>query len=247
MRDWYCLNRIHAACDGAECECVCHGRLKPSKRRLRWARRRWAPEIRAARSAEARERKLTIRAARRREARERKLTMMRGSRRNRQRGAQIPSVKLQGVATGAMTRPVKASAGASAALPLVGRLPWSLLPPGQMPWSQVAARVRPYVRRLTAEAQTRVEVTLRALTEDHAPDFVAVGRDSFDGYLVFAFQSKGVFILESLEYGNATYVFGEDWERLSRLTKKELIEGSLHRERIVHKRRWAGRIRAVLA
>jgi hypothetical protein len=53
-------------------------------------------------------------------------------------------------------------------------------------------------------------------------------------------------IVESLEYGNATYVFGKDWEALTQLTKAELIAGSLYEQRLIHRRGWEDDIRVLL-
>jgi hypothetical protein len=53
-------------------------------------------------------------------------------------------------------------------------------------------------------------------------------------------------VVESAHYGNATYIFGEDWARLSQMTKAEIIEGGLHRERIIHREGWEGEMRRVL-
>jgi hypothetical protein len=57
----------------------------------------------------------------------------------------------------------------------------------------------------------------------------------FNGYIVFGYADLGLFVLESLEHGNATYVFGQDWEQLSALTKKEILHGGLQEERIIHR------------
>ena len=38
--------------------------------------------------------------------------------------------------------------------------------------------------------------------------------------------------------GNATYVFEENWEELSKLTKAEIIRGKLQKDRIIHRENW---------
>jgi hypothetical protein len=57
----------------------------------------------------------------------------------------------------------------------------------------MAGRPRLIGRRvLPAIAVVAVEHRLRLLTEDHKPDFSAVGRAGFHGYLVFGFTDKGL-------------------------------------------------------
>jgi hypothetical protein len=92
-----------------------------------------------------------------------------------------------------------------------------------------------------------VEHRIQVLTEEHSPALTAVGRAGFDGYLIFGYPDKHRYVLESLDYGNATYVFGENWEALSQLTKREIIADDLHLARIIHRQGWAAEIADVLA
>lgn len=60
-----------------------------------------------------------------------------------------------------------------------------------------------------------------------------VGTDKFAGYFGAKFGDRLV-ALENLEYGNALYVFEEDWEDLTQLSRTELIrrrDPSVHRLR----------------
>ena len=47
-----------------------------------------------------------------------------------------------------------------------------------------------------------------------------------------------IYVLESLIYGNATYILGENWENLSQLSKAEILNGNHHLERFVHGENW---------
>jgi hypothetical protein len=60
--------------------------------------------------------------------------------------------------------------------------------------------------------------------------------------VVFGFPEENIYVVESAFYGNATYVFRQDWEQLSQLTKAEIITGSLHTDRIIHTQGWEHRL-----
>jgi hypothetical protein len=126
------------------------------------------------------------------------------------------------------------------------RLNWTILPPGEMPWERLSRRLEPLLEQMGERSRPVVERRLKLLTEEHKPNFTAVGEAGFEGYIVFGFEGKDIYVLESLRYGNATYVFGDDWERLSQLTKREILVGELQRDRVIHREGWEGRIRALL-
>lgn len=44
--------------------------------------------------------------------------------------------------------------------------------------------------------------------------------------------------MDSIIYGNATYIFEGDWIIVSRLTKSEIIKNKLAKDRIVHNNNW---------
>ncbi|WP_114226945.1 MULTISPECIES: hypothetical protein [Sphingomonas] len=95
---------------------------------------------------------------------------------------------------------------------------WELLPPGAVDRVLTQIRSRRFVdpRRLEV-AQSRL-TTLDRLN----PDAFVVGRGRFAAYFGAKFGSK-IVALENLEYGNAIYVFADDWEALSQLSRTELI------------------------
>ena len=47
--------------------------------------------------------------------------------------------------------------------------------------------------------------------------------------------------------GNATYVFDKDWEELSKLTKAQILDEGLQRDRVIHRKGWHQRIRHLLS
>ena len=52
--------------------------------------------------------------------------------------------------------------------------------------------------------------------------------------------------MENMVYGNATYVFRDNWEELSKLSKAEIIKYNLQEKRLVHRANWAYQISALL-
>lgn len=116
------------------------------------------------------------------------------------------------------------------------RVNWQLLPRGKMPWNSLrdhlekAINLRP---KSKAAALSRFE---QINTLD--PDFTAVGNAGFHGYVVFGFNKKNLFVLESQYVNNAIYVFGKDWATLSQMTKAQILDSKSHVGRIIHKPDW---------
>lgn len=129
--------------------------------------------------------------------------------------------------------------------PPIRRVNWHLLPSGRYPWSAVREHVERAVGRRSARYAGPVmwRHQVLGLLE---PDAVYVGAGGFRDYVAFVFPNKKLAILESTKGGNATYVFGDDWQTVSRLTKAEVLTGGLHRERIIHGNDWEEKIRRLV-
>lgn len=125
------------------------------------------------------------------------------------------------------------------------RLNWKLLPPGEYPWEKVRDEVTDIIERQPRGNQPVANYRLETITE-HTPNFVAIGNGGFNDYLVFGFPEKNIFILESIRTGNATYVFDQNWEELSQLSKKEILDNELQQNRIIHRQDWENNINALL-
>ena len=126
------------------------------------------------------------------------------------------------------------------------QLQWELLPPGKYPWKSAEAIVKPYLAGLRPSEQGVIEHRIREITR-FEPDFFATGRGGYQGYFVFGFVKRGIYLLESSHLDNATYRFGEDWEVLSTLTKDEIINGDHGHQRFIHDKTWGRKIRQMLA
>ena len=124
--------------------------------------------------------------------------------------------------------------------PLV-RLNWEVLPKGEMPWEQFKKRLDPLIKRAPKGNQPVLEYRLKTINT-YKPNFRAVGRGGFHGYIIHGFSKRNLFVLESIYYGNATYVFGEKWEELSKRTKAEILNEKLQKGRIIHSKGWKGKV-----
>ena len=122
-------------------------------------------------------------------------------------------------------------------IPITKRLNWTILPEGEYPWEKVQPLVKPILDR-AAKGNRPVLINRYSIISNYTPDFVAIGKAGFSGYLIFGFTIRNLYICESAFYGNATYIFESDWEELSRLTKAEILNQELQKGRIIHREGW---------
>lgn len=90
-----------------------------------------------------------------------------------------------------------------------------------------------------------IEHWIRKITR-FEPDFFATGRGEYQGYFVFGFSKRGIYLLESSHLHNASYKFCEDWEVLSTLAKDEIINGDRYHQRFLPDINWGRKIRHML-
>ncbi len=129
--------------------------------------------------------------------------------------------------------------------PKLKRLQWDVLPAGEYPWDRSKSIISKSIESLNKKDKEVIEYRMKTISR-HKPDFLATGRAGFSSYLVYGFKDKGVYVLESTHLDNATYVFNSDWERLSQLTKNDIINSSLPHSRIIHNAKWAATIGRVI-
>lgn len=127
----------------------------------------------------------------------------------------------------------------------VKQLNWQVLPHGKYPWKKIQGQLKPIIEREKEQKQIVMQHRLELIT-GYDPEFVAIGKAGFSGYLIFGFPRKNLYVLESLYYGNATYVFEENWAILSKLTKAEILTGNFQKDRIIHRVKWDGHIKQLL-
>lgn len=137
---------------------------------------------------------------------------------------------------------------ASLAPPLnvsIKRLNWRVLPPGQYPWQIIKETVKPIIEA-AKDGQRPVIFHRLETIASYKPAFIAMGIGGFNGYLVFGFPNKKIFVLDSAYYGNATYVFDRDWEELSQMSKAQILNDVLQKCRLIHKPGWRREVEALL-
>lgn len=125
------------------------------------------------------------------------------------------------------------------------QLQWEILPKGKYPWNKVSGIVTPFLARLSQSERGVIEHRMREISK-YEPDFLATGRGGYSGYFVYGFASKELYFLESMHLNNATYIFGNDWEELSTLSKERIINGEYEHLRVIHDKKWVGKIRQLL-
>ena len=117
------------------------------------------------------------------------------------------------------------------------QLNWELLPKGELPWQSDSPLLVQAKKTMNKNKAKVCEHRLSSI-ERHKPDTVAIGRGGFQGYIVYGFDKLNIFILESMYRNNATYVLDGNWEQISRLSKKEILDKQLHQARIIHNESW---------
>lgn len=124
-------------------------------------------------------------------------------------------------------------------------LRWEVLPEGKMPWPVLRDAIEVRLEKQPPKSKAAALRRFEMITELQ-PDFYAVGRGGFGGYVVFGFSGKDRYVLECQQPNNAIYVFDGNWEDLSQLTKAEILDASSHEARIIHTPKWFERLRDVL-
>jgi hypothetical protein len=119
----------------------------------------------------------------------------------------------------------------------VTRLNWDILPKGNYPWAVMKDRVDSVINSVNQQKRNIVEHRIKKISA-YNPDFVAVGRAGFKGYIIMGFSDLDIYVLESIYIGNATYIFGQDWETISKLTKEQVLNKNLQKARLIHNIDW---------
>lgn len=129
--------------------------------------------------------------------------------------------------------------------PNVRRVNWELLPPGAHPWSQARAHIQPLIKGKNARSSGPILHRLDKLAA-YNPDEVYGGSGGFLSYLAYLYNAKGVVVLESVEFNNATYVFDLNWQQVSQLSKADILRKGLQKARVIHSEKWHEHMHALL-
>lgn len=126
--------------------------------------------------------------------------------------------------------------------PKLKRLNWAILPKGKIPWAKRKEQLSTFIKQARGKNSLVVEKRLEALNE-YKPDFVAIGNAGFSGYLILGFENRNLYILESTQVNNATYILENGWEEISQLSKAEILNNHFHKNRIIHTKEWFSEIK----
>ncbi|PRX20133.1 hypothetical protein BX659_13612 [Orenia metallireducens] len=130
-------------------------------------------------------------------------------------------------------------------IPEVIKLNWEVLPKGKMPWKKRKIQIKNFINRAKGTNKDVVKKRLEEINK-FEPDFTAIGNGGFNGYIIHGFIDKSLYVLESIYTNNATYVLENDWEFISKLTKGQILNNDLHKERIIHTKSWYKKINKLL-
>lgn len=77
-------------------------------------------------------------------------------------------------------------------------------------------------------------------------DHYISGTGSFDRYFGMYLKNE-IVILEDFNYGNATYVFNQNWKKFSKMSRTDLMHlKSNEIERIIHNNNWSTRLNYII-
>lgn len=124
-------------------------------------------------------------------------------------------------------------------------LNWEVLPQGERPWSKMEEDLEK-ISEGKSKTNRKMMFDKCEYINGFKPDFRAYGKSGFRGYVIFGFKKKSLYVLESVYSNNATYVFADDWQELSKLTKAQILNGGLQDARLIHKENWREDVKKLL-
>lgn len=111
---------------------------------------------------------------------------------------------------------------------------WELLPPGS---NEIERFISGMKENVSSEQYERIEDRYEFI-KSLDPIEIIKGTNKFSKYFGARFNDNLV-ILENIDYGNAIYIFHDDWDILSKLSRTELLRMKTDKlTRIVHSRDW---------
>lgn len=127
----------------------------------------------------------------------------------------------------------------------IQEVPWEILRAGTHNRHEWEAHIQGMIQRRPKAHQSVILKRHEQLWE-LSPDFCVLGTQNFWGYVVYGFLKHNLFVFESNQINNASYVFKGEWEAVSKLTKTEILTGNLHEARVFHTDNWYSHIRNVI-
>ncbi|QJD87605.1 hypothetical protein [Cohnella herbarum] len=122
---------------------------------------------------------------------------------------------------------------------------WELLPPGQ---KNINSNVEQILMRLRSPSEETKQLIIERIEffESLKPTQYIVGENRFSKYFGAVINDKKV-ILENVWFGNAIYIFNEDWKELTRLSRTQLLSSNdKNFERVTHTGNWKIKVTNIL-
>ena len=128
--------------------------------------------------------------------------------------------------------------------PVPQKVNWKILPPGEYPFD----RIEKYIKHLkqTKWKDKKVDIGRIRFLHSLSPIAIYYGLDEFDGYFIFIYKKKNLAVLDCPLFGNAIYIIKGGWRKVSKLSKKEVIEEYPETVRVIHRGNWKGRLKSIL-
>jgi hypothetical protein len=123
----------------------------------------------------------------------------------------------------------------------IKKVNWKMLPPGEYPWQKLQEHIR-QSHGSRSEGDLMFIMDRQTTINDHGPDKIFVGQGGFTDYVAYQYSDMGIVVMESIRRDNAIYIFGDDWAKVSQLSKAEVLNNSYHRARIIHSDGWKARL-----
>ncbi len=128
----------------------------------------------------------------------------------------------------------------------IEKIHWKLLPQGEWLFTEL----QNHFRRLSSTKKWRNkpfdEARLLKIEKNLKPNKCFVGKDEFDGYVVYCFNWTQNVILECPIYGNAIYIIkrgNSSWQEIAKATKWEARTKYSHQVKIInHSKTWLERL-----
>jgi len=124
----------------------------------------------------------------------------------------------------------------------VKKINWRILPKGEYPWEKLKEEIKPILKKAKQGNVGIIENRIETIN-NLKPDFCCIGEAGFFGYIILGFTKLNIYLAESAFYGNATYVFNENWRELTKRTKAEILNNNLQKDRLIHKDGWKEKIK----
>ena len=124
---------------------------------------------------------------------------------------------------------------------------WQILRSGEMSDAELLNIIQKTISKKLKKTVRPVIQERFATVKQYDYSEIVIGVAGFKGYVVFQFPRKGISVLECDRQYNATYVFDyENWEALSKLSKTEILESKLAKDRIIHDDKWKTKLHTLL-